>query len=260
MAIEDLVARGGGEMGDGGGQFVISRDQHDPDGPLVRRRITRTYQRTAYHLQVLTLRDEAGIEQTIRVTDEHPFYVAGKGWTPARALQAGESLLGSESTITVIDNVGEAHPHGVTVFNLEVEKAHTYFAHGEDAAGAAPVWVHNATAYAGTGPRIDNRFGHNRRIREFARDVTARGETVLAGGRGFDGMIRKEKLFDTIGGFKSARRPDLLVRRTDGSIYGVNVGRTEASGRPVLRERLAIQDLNEQAGLEMVFVPYGARR
>jgi hypothetical protein len=30
-------------------------DEHEPDSPLVRRRITRTYQRTAYHLQALRL-------------------------------------------------------------------------------------------------------------------------------------------------------------------------------------------------------------
>jgi hypothetical protein len=144
MAIEDLVARGGGEMGDGGGQFVISRDQHDPDGPLVRRRITRTYQRTAYHLQVLTLRDEAGIEQTIRVTDEHPFYVAGKGWVAARLLRPQDTLLGAHGILTVIGNDGKAHPHGVAVYNLEIEQAHTYFVLAEDAPDAAGVWVHNA--------------------------------------------------------------------------------------------------------------------
>lgn len=134
-------------MGDGGGQFVVSRDQHDPDGPLLRRRITRTYRRTAYHLQVLTLRDEAGIEQTIRVTDEHPFHVAGTGWTPARLLEEGDRLLGADGTLTVVANAGEAHSQGVAVYNLEVEQAHTYFVLAEDAGEAAAVWVHNATNY-----------------------------------------------------------------------------------------------------------------
>ena len=78
-------------MGHGGGQTLLARDEHDPDAPLVRRRIVRTYERTAYHLQVLTLADADGRRQTLRVTDEHPFYrtapAAGgsagvPGWTP----------------------------------------------------------------------------------------------------------------------------------------------------------------------------------
>lgn len=73
VPIEELVARGGGENGTGGGQYVLARDEHDPDAPLVRRRVVRTYQRIAYHLQVLTLRDTDGNEQTLRVTEEHPF-------------------------------------------------------------------------------------------------------------------------------------------------------------------------------------------
>jgi len=51
-----------------------------------------------------------------------------------------------------------------------------------------------------------------------------------------------------------------LVQRPDGSIYGINVGRTQPNGQAVLRERLAIQDLNIRAGLEMQFVGYRRRR
>jgi hypothetical protein len=83
---------------------------------------------------------------------------------------------------------------------------------------------------------------------------------VIAGGRSFDGTYRKEAFFETIGGFKNSRRPDLLVQRPDGSTYGINVGRTQVNGMPVLRERLAIQDLNELADLEMQFVAYGRSR
>jgi hypothetical protein len=97
-------------------------------------------------------------------------------------------------------------------------------------------------------------------IRQVAREVTANGEEVIGGGRAFDGVYRKEAVFPTEGGFKDSRRVDLLVRRPDDSIYGINVGLEEASGSPVLREREAIQDLNEQYGLEMQFVSYGKRR
>jgi hypothetical protein len=144
-AIEDIVRDGGGEMGDGGGQWLISRDQDNPDAPLVRRRIVRTYERIAYHLQVLTLRDEAGNEQTQRVTDEHPYHREGDGWTPARLLQPGDRVRGDFEWLEVVANLGEDHPEGMTVYNLEVEEAHTYFVLAADApVDAGAVWVHNA--------------------------------------------------------------------------------------------------------------------
>lgn len=59
----------------------------------------------------------------------------------------------------------------------------------------------------------------------------------------------------TPGGFKGSRRPDILIRRPDGSIYGINVGKQAASGAPIKREAQAISDL-EGAGIEMHFVPY----
>ena len=124
---------------------LMARGQHDPAGPLVRRRIGRTYERTAYHLRVVSIRDGEGREQTVRVTDEHPFFVASRGWTKAKDLSAGDQLLGvAGEASTVISNLGEAHPEGVTVYNLEVEDDHTYFVRAEGSDGE-PVWVHNAT-------------------------------------------------------------------------------------------------------------------
>jgi hypothetical protein len=61
----------------------------------MRSQVSRTYQRTAYALRVLTLRDADGVEQTLRVTEEHPFFVRLGGWTPAKSLEAGDTLLGA---------------------------------------------------------------------------------------------------------------------------------------------------------------------
>jgi hypothetical protein len=44
---------------------------------------------------------------------------------------------------TVVSSVREEHPEGVTVYNLEVEGAHTYFVRAEGSE-VEPVWVHNA--------------------------------------------------------------------------------------------------------------------
>lgn len=94
----------------------------------------------------------------------------------------------------------------------------------------------------GTGP-------HNLKIREIADSVTD-GQVIAGGQRGLP-----EQLIPTPGGMKSGRRPDILVRRPDGSIYGINVGRTTRSSAPVKREAEALNDL-EGAGIEMHYVPY----
>lgn len=54
---------------------------------------------------------------------------------------------------------------------------------------------------------------------------------------------------------KQSRRPDILVQKSDGSLYGINIGRTTANGSPVKRELDAINDL-EDAGIPMYFVGY----
>ena len=73
--------------------------------------------------------------------------------------------------------------------------------------------------------------------------------TVIAGGH------KPEILTRTPGGYKTGRRPDLLIKRNNGSLFGINVGKTSASGAPVTREIYALYDL-EDAGIDMFFVGY----
>ncbi len=98
------------------------------------------------------------------------------------------------------------------------------------------------------GPSTDPNAPHNTPIRRVASQV-ADGEVIAGGG------VHRERLIPTPGGYKEGRRPDILVRRPDGSLYGINVGRANKKGVPVRREREAIEDL-EGAGVEMHFVPY----
>lgn len=66
----------------------------------------------------------------------------------------------------------------------------------------------------------------------------------------------KEAVIETTGGHKGSRRPDILVKRGDGSIYGINVGKKAATGAPIKREAQAINDLETYGNLETHFVPY----
>jgi RHS repeat-associated protein len=105
--------------------------------------IDRTYRRTTDHLRILTIRSGDGTEQTLRTTDEHPFWVPGRGWVNAGSLEPGANLLQANGiAATLVGTESELHPERLPVFNVRVESAHTYFA---AASGAIPpVLVHNA--------------------------------------------------------------------------------------------------------------------
>ncbi len=100
------------------------------------------------------------------------------------------------------------------------------------------------------GPKTDPNAPHNAKIREVAAGIKPPDRVIAGGG------VAPERLIPTPGGHKAGRRPDVLVERPDGSLYAVNVGRTQASGATVPREVKALDDLNNRAGIPTTFVPY----
>ncbi len=107
--------------------------------------------------------------------------------------------------------------------------------------------------YAHTpGPKPAGVGAHNQTISAIAEKVSAKtGDQIVAGG----GVV-SEKLIPTLGGAKSGRRPDILLKRADGTMYGINVGKTYKNGDMIKREKEAIEDLTTYGGLEMYFVNY----
>jgi len=62
---------------------------------------------------------------------------------------------------------------------------------------------------------------------------------------------------DTSGGNKPTRRMDASFKKTDGSVYHINVGRTLQDGETgIKRERLAIDDVKAK-GHDVSFEGYG---
>jgi hypothetical protein len=45
--------------------------------------VAQVFRRTSHHLRVVRYRDGRGNVETIRTTDEHPFWVEGIGWLRA---------------------------------------------------------------------------------------------------------------------------------------------------------------------------------
>ena len=69
------------------------------------------------------------------VTEEHPFWVEGKGWTNAVDLSVGDAVSTLKSGALKVASIAtDADTH--TTYNFEVEDFHTYFV------GDSALWVH----------------------------------------------------------------------------------------------------------------------
>lgn len=79
---------------------------------------------------------DGGTTDAVGVTPDHPFWVDGRGWIAAGVLASGDALLGPDGQRVIVRSI-DSRSDDETVFNFEVETAHTYFV------GAVPVLVHN---------------------------------------------------------------------------------------------------------------------
>ena len=127
------------------GDWLLSRDEQSPDAPLVLRQIEATFKKTAYQLQLITLRSSTGQHQTLTTTAEHPLYALGQGWVAAGKLRPGALLDDLAGTSTVTACRLQNHLQGVDVFNFRIRESHTYFVRAEGSQ-AEPLWVHNTYA------------------------------------------------------------------------------------------------------------------
>ncbi|MBQ4059847.1 MAG: hypothetical protein IJD40_13100, partial [Lachnospiraceae bacterium] len=74
----------------------------------------------------------------INTTENHPFYVEGKGWCAATELEAGDICRTKEGqTEVVVGVVIEQQEEPVKVYNLTIEDNHTYYVSEDE------VLVHN---------------------------------------------------------------------------------------------------------------------
>ena len=117
------------------GMWVSSRDPKTKK--LVRGRVTHTSVRTTASTLWLWLGDQHGqFIEKIGTTSEHPFYVEGKGFVPAKSLGIGTSIVTRAGpSVRVLKT--ELRHEKVLVYNFTVEGTHTYFV------GQSQVWVHN---------------------------------------------------------------------------------------------------------------------
>lgn len=105
------------------GDYVTTRD--DKSGKLVKAKVTST-----------TSAEDDGyliINGNLKITPDHILRVNGS-WQEASNIQKGDHLLGYDRKDVIVTSV-EWQLGKTKVYNLEIEKFHTFFANG--------VWVHN---------------------------------------------------------------------------------------------------------------------
>ena len=122
VAIEKLAA----------GDKVISTN---PDTlETAEKTVLETYVRQVDKLVHITINGEE-----IVTTDNHPFYVQGRGFIEAGHLLVGDKLVSVNGEDLIIEDYYlELTEEPVSVYNFQVEDFHTYFV------GDCAVWVHNA--------------------------------------------------------------------------------------------------------------------
>ncbi|MGZ0052668.1 polymorphic toxin-type HINT domain-containing protein [Brevibacillus gelatini] len=115
------------------GDRVLAKTENNPDGELAYKEVTALYRNQRDDIIKLHVG-----EQVIETTDNHPFWVEGRGWVFADELQVGDKLQkadGSNLTIDEVEFVKLDEP--VTVYNFTVADYHTYYVTN------IGIWVHN---------------------------------------------------------------------------------------------------------------------
>ncbi len=112
------------------GDVVLSWDERT--GRLEWNRVLRTFVRSSD--RIFTISYEDGM--TVQATHDHPFWIAGKGWTQAERLTVGDRSQTSTGTNQIVGiEIGQGNE---TVYNFEVANAHSYHVTTSD------LLVHNA--------------------------------------------------------------------------------------------------------------------
>ncbi len=156
------------------GEVVLAVDPKTGDRCL--RPVVDAFSRTSDHIRVLTFSTPDAPSQTIRTTDEHPFWIpAERAWIKASDLLLGDVVVGPAGEMQILEGTDrECYPGGVTVYNFEVAEAHCYFV--SETIANSPVLVHNAKGQrcsTGSSPEyarnFDRIFSPNYRNFDFGR-------------------------------------------------------------------------------------------
>jgi len=105
-------------------------------GEVSHRKIIKTYEHSSQRIWDLSYYSERfNGYLSILVTDNHPFWVVGKGWVNVVDLRCGDEFATADGGRASFVSLSDCEYPG-TVYNIEVEEFHTYFV-------GAGILVHN---------------------------------------------------------------------------------------------------------------------
>jgi hypothetical protein len=105
----------------------------------------------------------------IETTNNHPFWVSGKGWMHAEDMQVGDLLEKADGFTLKIEKIEVVEKHA-TVYNFTVAEHHTYFV------SDLGIWVHNT----GGECNVYNKYSPND-LRNVSNDILDRSEKTKKG-------------------------------------------------------------------------------
>jgi len=120
------------------GDYVLAEDTIT--GEKEYKKVLKVHVSQTTKLVHVTISDEDSSEtdETINTTDNHPFYVEGKGWVAAIELEEGDILRTADGEVKTVKDVNiEYLDEPELIYNLEIEGYHTYFVSDDN------VLVHN---------------------------------------------------------------------------------------------------------------------
>ncbi|MFC3789839.1 polymorphic toxin-type HINT domain-containing protein [Paenibacillus sp. GCM10012307] len=112
------------------GDKVLAKD--DETGEMAYKEVEWLFQRDVEETYNITVGEEV-----ITTTDEHPFWIVGKGWVESKNLAVGDVLTTTDGKELAIEKIEVKKEH-VTVYNFKVKDFHTYFVSN------LGIWTHNA--------------------------------------------------------------------------------------------------------------------
>ena len=204
-------------MGDGSSkaiQDVVVGDEvlawNHATGENEARRVVETF----VHDDVETWEVETA-DGVVTTTAEHPFYVEGTGWTPAKDLRPGDVLSTADGAAVVVVVVVRVEPTGdkARVFNFHVEDLHNY--------------------HVGAGMRVHNRCGE---VSEIDPHNIRFSQNSVSGARR---LVSRMKSMGWNGG------PIDVVRMSDGMLTTVDNTRVAAARTADIDVKAIVRDFDE---------------
>ena len=177
--------------------------------------------------------------EKIETTEEHPFYVEGRGWTEASSLKEGDEVRtadGSVAAVEATESIKLSEP--VKVYNFEVEDFHTYYVSEQK------VLVHNTCAMTAKNVSVHvGKSGDTKYIVGAYKDVKAVEKMLNIEGMDAHHVGQKAVMEKMVSNYDSQTAPAISVPRM-GHTVGKGVVARKSKGFMNPRQLIA-RDIRE---------------